>query len=71
MAVTQQDIDKLTAAIVTGARSVTLDGQSVIYNTGTVLMDTRARLQAELDAANATKRRNRQTYAYQSGRGYD
>lgn len=71
MAVTQVDIDNLNAAIASGARSVTLDGQTVIYNTTDSLIKARDDLITQL--ANATNpvsaRRPRQTYALYTGRG--
>lgn len=70
MAVTQQDINALNAAIASGARSVTLGGQTLIYNTTDSLIKARDDLQKQLQAATG-KRRPRQTYAYQAGRGYD
>lgn len=74
MAVTQQDIDNLNAAIASGTRSVTLGGQTVIYNTTESLIKARDDLlkqKAAEDAAAAGKRRPRQTYGYLAGRGYD
>lgn len=70
MAVTQQDINALNAAIASGARSVTLGGQTLIYNTTDSLIKARDDLQKQLQATTG-KRRPRQTYAYQAGRGYD
>lgn len=70
MAVTQQDINALNAAIASGARSVTLGGQTLIYNTPDSLIKARDDLQKQLQATTG-KRRPRQTYAYQAGRGYD
>lgn len=71
MAVTQADIDNLNAAIATGARSVTLDGQTVIYNTTASLIQARDDMRTQL--ANQTTaiadRRPRQTYGYYTGRG--
>lgn len=71
MAVTQTDIDNLNAAIASGTRSVTLGGQTVIYNTTASLIEARNNLRKELAEQNRTTRRARQTYAYQNGRGYD
>lgn len=71
MAVTQTDIDNLNAAIASGARSVTLGGQTVIYNTTDSLIKARDDLRNELWAQARASRRQRQTYAYQNGRGYD
>lgn len=73
MAVTQLDIDALNAAIKKGVRSVTVGGQTVIYNTTESLIKARNDMQAQLNAQNAVttgKRRPKQTYLYQNGRGY-
>jgi len=69
MAVSQADIDALNKAIASGVRSVTLGGQTVIYNTTESLIKARDNLQAQLNAESG-KRRSKQTYLYQSGRGY-
>lgn len=73
MAVTQQDIDNLNAAIAKGVRSVTIGGQTVLYNTTESLIKARNDLQAQLNAtaAQVASRRNRQTRAYYAGRGDD
>lgn len=73
MAVTQQDIENLNAAIASGARSVTLGGQTVIYNTTESLIKARDDLlrQMHADAAvTAGKRRPKQSYAVYAGRDY-
>lgn len=73
MAVTQQDLDALNAAIAAGVRSVTIGGITTIYNTTESLIKARNDLQAQLNAQNAQttgKRRPKQSYLYQSGRGY-
>jgi hypothetical protein len=73
MAVTQSDIDKLNAAIASGTRSVTIGGQTVIYNTTESLIKARNDMQTQLNAQNAAttgKRRPKQSLLYQSGRGY-
>jgi hypothetical protein len=73
MAVTQADIDNLNAAIAKGVRSVTVGGQTVIYNTSESMIKARNDLQTQLNAQNAQttgKRRPKQTLLYQSGRGY-
>ena len=46
-----------------------LNGQSVTYRSTTDLIAARNDLQAQMERASATPRR-KQTYAYQSGRGY-
>lgn len=74
MAVTQQDIDNLNAAIARGVRSVTIGGQTIIYGTSESLMAARDNLQALLNAQNAQaapKRRHKQTRLIHAGRGYD
>ena len=71
MAVTQADIDNLNAAIASGARSVTLGGQTVIYGTSESLIKARNDLANQLAAQTATARRPRQSYAYYAGRGYN
>lgn len=43
--VTQTDIDNLNAAIATGARSVTIGGQTITYNTTASLIAARNDLQ--------------------------
>lgn len=74
MAVTQQDVDNLNKAIASGARSVTIGGQTVIYNTTESLIKARNDMQAQLNAANGqtqSPRRHKQTQLYYGGRGYD
>lgn len=71
MAVTQADIDSLNAAIASGARSVTLGGQSIIFNTTESLIKARDDLARQLAAQQEVKRRPRQTQMYYAGRGYD
>ena len=70
MAVTQADLDNLNAAIASGARSVTLGGQTLIYNTTESLIKARNDLKAQLAAQNPVQR-PRQSYTYYAGRGYD
>jgi len=69
MAVTQADIDALNKAIASGARSVTLGGQTIIYNTTESLIKARDDLQKQLNAQ-TTPRRSKQVYLFQNGRGY-
>ena len=73
MAVTQQDLDNLNAAIAKGVRSVTIGGQVVVYNTTDSLIRARNDLQTQLNAlaAQTAPRRNKQTRAYYAGRGDD
>ena len=70
MAITQLDIDNLNAAIASGARSATVGGQTLIYNTTTSLIEARNDLQKQLNAQNQVTRRPRQTLLFQNGRGY-
>lgn len=67
---TQDNIDKLNDAIASGARSVTLGGQTITYNTTDSLIKARDDAIKQLNATKP-KSRFRQTYLYQSGRGYD
>jgi hypothetical protein len=69
MAVTQSDIDNLNAAIASGARSVTIGGQTVIYNTTESLIKARNDLQNQLQQQSGTRRR-KQSYLFHAGRGY-
>lgn len=71
MAITQTDIDNLNAAIASGARSVTIGGQTITYNTTASLIQARDDLQDQLNAQNRTKPRRKHAYLYQSGRGYN
>ena len=70
MAVTQTDIDNLNTAIASGARSVTIGGQTVIYNTTESLIKARNDMQEQMIKQNRTTRRKKQSYLFQSGRGY-
>lgn len=69
--VTQADIDTLNRAIATGARSVTLRGQTIIYNTSDSLIRARNDMQTQLNRQNRTQPRSRQTYLFQDGRGFE
>jgi hypothetical protein len=69
MAVTQKDVDNLNAAIAKGVRSVTIGGQTVIYNTTESLIKARGDMQRQLNRQSG-KRRHKQTMLYHSGRGY-
>lgn len=73
---TQDEIDAIKAkiqslndAIGSGARSVTLGGQTITYNTTASLIQARDDQQKLLNGATAVKRRSKQTYLYQDGRG--
>ena len=70
MAVTQLDIDNLNAAIASGARSVTLRGKTIIYNTTDSLIKARNDMQAQLAAQMAAPKRSRRIQTYFAGRGY-
>jgi len=64
-------VAKLTKAIGSGARSVTLGGQTITYNTTASLIQARDDMVKEIkkqtDAANPVKR-SRQSYAVFAGR---
>lgn len=73
MAVTQQDVDALNAAIATGERSVVLNGQSVTYRSVTELIKAREdlKLQMEHEAlALQGRKRGGLYYVTSAGRGY-
>lgn len=70
MAVTQQDIDNLNAAIASGVRSVTLGGQTTIFNTTESLIKARDDMLKQLPPVAGTVARPRQAYAYYGGRDY-
>jgi hypothetical protein len=70
MAITQTDIDNLNEAIALGARSVTLGGQTIIYNTTASLIQARNDLQRQF-AAQTQKRKPRTRQMLFGGRGYN
>lgn len=71
MAVTQADIDALNRAIADGVRSVTIRGQTVIYNTTASLIAARDDMRREIAGqAPAAEQPSRRTYLYHAGRGY-
>lgn len=73
MAVSQQDIDSLNAAIASGERVVVLNGQSVTYRSIDDLIKARNDLRNELAteaAKTAGVTRSPRRYAYYAGRGY-
>ena len=73
MAVSQQDIDNLNAAIASGERVVVLNGQSVTYRSIDDLIKARNDLRNEMadaSAAAAGKTRPKRIYGYHAGRGY-
>lgn len=72
----QARIDALNDAIGSGARSVTLDGQTVVYNTTASLIQARDDMLNQLAAQQAAEAgpralRPRQTYGLYTGRGYN
>lgn len=71
MAVSQTDVDALNSAIASGVRSVTLGGQTVIYNTTASLIQARDDLAKQLLAQTQAAPRLRQSYAYFAGRDYE
>ena len=72
MAVTQQDLDNLNAAIAAGVRSVTIGGITTIYNTTESLIKARNDMQDQLNAQNAQSnpRKSKQMQLYSTGRGF-
>ena len=74
MAVTQADIDALNRAIADGVRSVTIRGETVIYNTTASLIEARDDQVRQLAAQEATAQQkypSRRTLLSYSSRGYD
>lgn len=65
-------IKKLNAAIATGARQVTLGGQTVTFNTTESLIKARNDFQKQLAALGPSggAKPSRQSYAVYGGRGY-
>ena len=73
MAVTQDDVDALNQAIADGVRSVTVGGQTTLYNTTDSLIKARDDLQRQLtlQTARETGRRvSRRTMLHYAGREY-
>lgn len=64
------DIASLNAAIAGGLRSVTLGGQTVIYNTTDSLITARNDALGRLNAALVSNRPSRMQYGFFTGRGY-
>lgn len=67
-------VEALNVAIARGARSVTLGGQTIIYNTTESLIKARDDQQALLTSAErqaASVKASRQNYAVYGGRGFD
>lgn len=66
-------VTRLNKAIATGARSVTLGGQTVIYNTTESLIKARNDMQAQLAAAERANNKvkpSRQNYIVYGGRDF-
>lgn len=73
MAVQQSDIDALNRAIADGVRSVTIRGQTVLYNTTDSLIqarDDQVRQMAAEQATLTSKHPSRRTLLSYAGRGY-
>lgn len=74
MAVTQADLDALNQAIADGVRSVTVGGQTTIYNTTDSLIRARDDVRAELlrvQQREQGRRVSRRTMLHYAGRGYN
>lgn len=72
--VTQADLDALNQAIRDGVRSVTIRGQTVIYNTTDSLIKARNDQQELFNrqqAQAAGRPQSRRTYLHYAGRGVD
>lgn len=71
----QADLASLNSAIASGVRSVTLGGQTAIFNTSESLIkarnDVQTRLNVCLAGESGATKKSKQTYAYFAGRGYD
>lgn len=70
MAVTQEQIDQLTAAIASGERQVSNGGEQITYRSIDDLIKARKVLQDEFDKQNAVDK-TRVVRLFQSGRGYE
>lgn len=69
MAVTQADIDRLTAAIASGERQISNGGEQVTYRSIDDLVKARKLLQDEFDKQNGVVP-NKQYRLYHAGKGY-
>lgn len=68
----QDNLAQLNAAIARGVRTAIIDGQQITYNTTDSLIKARDDVIKQMNAVNVQATpRYRQTYLYQSGRGYD
>ena len=73
VAILRTRVEALNKAIARGARSVTLGGQTIIYNTTESLIKARNDMQAQLSAAErqvAAVKASRQNYAVYGGRDF-
>jgi hypothetical protein len=70
IAALRANIAALNSAIAKGVRSVTIGGQTVIYNTTESLIKARDDAQDQLTAALPRRTRRRQAALFQNGRGY-
>jgi hypothetical protein len=71
VSIAQDNINALDSAIASGARSVTIGGQTITYNTTASLLTARAhfaRIVADENVASTGKRRSKQRLAYYVGR---
>jgi hypothetical protein len=74
MAFTQQDLDNVNAAIVSGERQVVIGGESVLYNTTESMIKARSLILNDLAtqaAKDAGRRINRRSLLQYTGRGYN
>lgn len=74
MAVTQADIDALNQAIIDGVRSVTMGGETTIFNTTDSLIKARDDARREfqrVEAVASGRRRNKRTLLTYAGRNYN
>lgn len=67
------NLTQLNGLLASGLRTAILEGQQVTYNTTASLIEARDDVQAQINTllGQVTGPRSRQSYAYQSGRGYD
>lgn len=68
IATLQAQVAQLNVAIASGARSVTIGGQTIVYNTSDSLIKARDDLQGQINGALGA--RARQSVAVYAGRGY-
>jgi hypothetical protein len=70
MPITQDDIDRLNAALARDERQVTIGGETVIYRSTADLIRARDDLQGQLARETGATRRGRVTRLTYAGRGY-